>query len=212
MKQLVLFAALCAAALCGCGPKYNLRVPNDLLQRLPYESRIELLEAENDLAVAIDHRDEAENEVSRTRQALRRAKDRKSAAEDEAADAADKVASEVAQLAMEEAHARVAFLRAQQQVNVRTLEVQELALRCAHARFELARLNVARKAKVEGHERLELPQFEGQVKSCEADVAEQQATMKEQTQVAQTAKDAWDKRKSALARKTFDARASPFVE
>ena len=38
----------------GCGPK---RVPTDLINRLPYEARIELLEAENDLALAIDHLD-----------------------------------------------------------------------------------------------------------------------------------------------------------
>ena len=101
---------------------------------------------------------------------------------------------------------------AQQTVNVKNLDLQELALRCAHARFELARLNVARKAKVEGSESLALSKFEGQVKACEEEVAGEKTKMKEQSQLAAGAKEAWDKRKSALARKTFDARASPFVE
>lgn len=207
-----LLCALLLAAATGCGPKYGMRVPNNLLEKLSYESRIELLEAENDLAVAIDHRDEAENEVLRTRDALRRAKDRLSAAEDEEDDADDQVAKEVATLAVDEANARVEYLRAQQQVNVKSLEVEELQLRCAHARFEAARLGVARKAKVEGSESLEPKEFDDQVKACEAEVAELKNAMKEQTETAHVARESWDKRKAALAKKTFDARASPYVE
>ena len=210
MKTSVPFIALILCA--ACGPKYGMRVPDDQLEKLPYEARIELLEAENELAIAIDHRDEAENEVKVAREQLRRAKDRLDAAEDEVSDAEDKSAAEVAGLAVEEANARVEFLRAQQQVNVKSLDLQELALRCAHARFELARLNVARKAKVEGSESLSVPEFEGQVKACEAEVAERKGFMKEQTAAATASKEAWDKRKTALAKKTFDARASPFVE
>ena len=213
-RRFALLPLWIAAAACfgACGPKYNLRVPDDQLQKLPYESRIELLEAENELAVAIDHRDEAVSEVGRAREALRRAKDRLAAADDELSEADDKVASEVAMLAVEEANARVEFLRAQQQLNVKGLALFELSLRCAHARFELARLHVARKAKVEGSESLAVPKFEGQVKACEDEVAERKAQLTEQTQAAAGAKESWDKRKSALAKKTFDARASPFVE
>ena len=77
------FLALAAA---GCGAK---RVPNDVLDKLPYESKIELLEAENDLALAMDHLDEAHSEVTRTYQAIQRAKDRRSSAKGEVGDAKD---------------------------------------------------------------------------------------------------------------------------
>ena len=58
----------------------------------------------------------------------------------------------MAQLAIDEAEARVEYLRARQRLNVALQEVEQLALRCAFARFELARLTAARKAKVEGSE------------------------------------------------------------
>ena len=70
----------------GCGAK---RIPNDVLEKLPYESKIELLEAENELALAVDHLDEAHSEVTRTYQAIQRAKDRRSSAKGEVGDARD---------------------------------------------------------------------------------------------------------------------------
>ena len=71
---------------------------------------------------------------------------------------------------------------------------------------------MARKAKVKGSEGLSPQHFEKQVKSCEADVAEQRKEMKEQARKAEKVKSEWEKRKTVLAKKTFDARASPYVE
>ncbi len=193
----------------GCGVK---RVPNDVLEKLPYESRIELLEAENELALAVDHLDEAHNEVSRTRDAIQRAKDRRSSAKGEVGDAKDHQSREVAELAVDEADARVEYLRARQKVNGANEDLQEVELSCARERFELARVNVARKAKVKGSEGLSPEKFEKQVKSCEADAADQRKELKERNRKAELAKADWEKRKTVLARKTFDARASPYVE
>ncbi|MBI3181902.1 MAG: hypothetical protein HYZ28_07135 [Myxococcales bacterium] len=205
-------ALLLLGLFCAACASYGKRVPDRLLEKLPYESRIELLEAENDLALAIDRLDEAKAEILRTRDAIRRAKDRRSAAKDEVGKADDNIAREVAELAVAEADARVDFLRARQQVNVEEERIHELALRCAHARFELARVQITRKAKVEGSESLPVPDFEGQVKECEAAVAQRRAESRERAQQMAQAKDAWEKQKSALAKKTFDARASPYVE
>ena len=196
----------------GCGPRYGLRVPDALVTKLPYESRIELLESENDLALAIDRVDEASNEILRTRDALRRAKTRQAAAQDEEKRAPDATSREVAQLAIEEARARVEYLRAKQRLNVAKQEVEALALRCAFARFELARLEATRKAKVEGSEKLEPKKYEGQLSECEAAVKEGQATLEADSAQEKTAREGWEVKKSALAKKTFDARASPYVE
>jgi hypothetical protein len=205
--------ALLALLASACGPRYALRVPNDVVKNLPFETRIELLEAENELAIAIDRRDEAANEILRARDHLRRAKDRLDAAEDEVDNAEDAVSEEIAALALAEAEARVTWLRAQQEVNVRKLDIEELSLRCAVARYEQSRLEAARKTKVEGSEHLDPKAFEEQVKSCDDEVAELRAELKADEQAeADAAKAAWDKEKSALAKKTFDARASPYVE
>jgi hypothetical protein len=210
MKRYLLLALPLLAA--ACGPRYGTRVPDALVKKLPYETRSELLEAENDLALAIDRVDEADNEVNRARDNIRRAKSRQSAAEDEEDRAPDASSKEVAQLAIDESKSRVEYLRAHQRLNVGLREVEQLSLRCAFARFELARLTAARKAKVEGSERLEPKDFEEQVSQCEAAVKEERAELAGDTKEAQTAKEAWEAKKAALAKKTFDARASPYVE
>lgn len=209
MKRILLLALPLLAA---CGPAYGRRVPDRLVQRLPYETRIELLEAENALALAIDKVDESASEITRARDNIRRAKSRLSAAEDEEDRAPDTTSREVAKLTIEESEARVKYLRAHQRLNVGLHEVEQLALRCAFARFELSRLTAARKAKVEGSESLEPKDFEEQVSECEADVKAERADLAEDTAEEKAAREAWEVKKAALAKKTFDARASPYVE
>ena len=197
----------------ACGPRYGHRVPDKRVQNLPFESRIELLAAENDLALAVDRRDEADNEISRAREHLRRAKSRRSEAKQEVSRAKDALSREVAELALAEANARLDYLRAKQKVNVARADIEQLSLRCALARFELARLAAARKTKVEGSEQLSQERFEMQAKACEEDVQSRRAKLAEgKSQEAEAARVAWEAERQALAKKTFDARASPWVE
>lgn len=193
----------------GCALR---RVPIDVLEQLPYEAKIELLEAENDLALAVDRLDEARAEVARARDQIRRGRDRYSAARDEVSAASDANSKEVAELAVIEADKRVEWLRAKQKVNVREEDLAEQNLTCAEARYELARLTAARKAKLKGSETLEPERFEAQLKSCEEDYAEEKEKAKEVGAEAETMRADWDQARAALAKKTFDARASPFVE
>ncbi len=203
-----LLAAL-AVVSSSCGIK---RVPLDVLSQLPYEAKIELLEAENELAVAVDRRDEAEAEVMRTAENIRRARSRESDARDEVSSAPDLIAREVARLAVTEAEKRVEWLRARQRINEREQDLADLGLRCAEARYELARLTAARKAKLEGSEKLEVADFEGQLTRCDEDYAKDKERLKESGQAAEATKAEWEQARQALAKKTFDARASPFVE
>lgn len=207
MKRALVVSGL--VALVGCGVK---RVPDAVLEKLPYEAKIELLEAENDLALAVDRLDEAHNEVLRTRDQLRRAKDRVKSAEKEAGNATDAVSREVAELSVAEGELRVEYLRARQRGNVQLEKIAEQNQTCAIARFEVARLAAARKAKLEGSETLDPKDFEAQVKACEDVVAALKEDGKVLDGEAATARASWDKSKESLAKKTFDARASPWVE
>lgn len=204
-----LLSLVLVVAASGCGIK---RVPLDVLDKLPYEAKIELLEAENDLALAVDRLDEAHAEVARARDQIRRGRDRYSAARSEVSEAADQQSREVAELAVTEADKRVEWLRAKQQVNLREEELAEKNFTCAEARYEVARLAAARKAKLEGSEDLDPARFDEQLKDCEADYAELKEKTKETSAEAETMRQDWDQARSALAKKTFDARASPFVE
>jgi chromosome segregation ATPase len=207
MTRLLLVSA--CAMLSACGIK---RVPLDVLEKLPYEAKIELLESENDLALAVDRLDEARAEVARAREQIRRGKDRLSAAKDEVSAASDATSKEVAELAVTEADKRVEYLRAKQKVNVREEDLSEQNFTCAQARYEVSRLTAARKAKLEGSEELDPAKFDAQLKQCEADYAELKEKAKETSTEADTMRADWDVARAALAKKTFDARASPFVE
>jgi chromosome segregation ATPase len=204
-----LLFSLMVVALAGCGVK---RVPGDVLSKLPYEAKIELLESENDLALAVDRLDEARSEVGRVRDQIRRAKDRRSAASDEVGAARDQLSKDVAELAVIEAERRVDWLRAHQRVNVKEEDLADHNLTCAKGRYELARLTAARKAKLEGSERLDPAEFDQQVKDCEARYQAMKEELKETNAEAATLRAEWDQARAALAKKTFDARASPFVE
>ena len=206
MKNALLILAILLSA--GCVK----HVPDAIIDKLPYEARIELLEAENDLALAVDRLDEASNEWLRTRDLIRRAKDRLKAADKEVSNAVDTLSREVAQLAVTEADARVEYLRAKQKVNVLEEDLAKLFLTCAYTRFEQSKLTAARKAKLEGSESLDPAEFENAVKVCDEKHAAAKAAMKDTEGEATTLRSAWDATKEKLAKKTFDARASPYVE
>ena len=55
-------------------------------------------------------------------------------------------------------------------------------------------------------------EFEAQVSECDAEVKAERAGLGEDTADEKSAREAWEKKKSALAKKTFDARTSPYVE
>lgn len=207
-RPLGLGVVVLAVAATGCMKK----VPDSMIEKLPYEARIELLEAENDLAVAVDRLDEAHNEVLRTRELIQRSKSRLSAANSEVSNANGTLSIEVAQLAVVESEARVEYLKAKQKLNVMDEDLASQFLKCAYAKFELSRLTAARKAKLEGSESLAPEDFEAQVKACEDAYTEAKNVFKEKEGEANALRATWDDSKEKLAKKTFDARASPYVE
>lgn len=208
MKNSVWVSLLLLAGASGCLK----RVPKEMVEKLPYEAKIEMLEAENDLALAVDRLDEAKAEVQRAEQNIRRGKARASEASSEVSNANDAISKEVAQLAVNEAEARIDWLKAKRKVVEREEAMAQLGLVCAQARYEQARLAITRKAKIEGSESLDPAAFEAQVKTCEQKLVDAKTASKETTDAEATARANWDKTKQALAKKTFDARASPWVE
>ena len=184
--------------LAGCGGKYGRTVPDDMVNKLTYEDKVDLVEAENDLFVAYDRVDDAENEILRTRDQIRRAKKSESLAGDEI-QARDPATKELAVLA-------------RRYWNVRNRELDELNRTCAITRYQLARLTAVRKVKVPGSERYDPKDFERQAKQCEGELADRRKAAKPERERMEKARAEWEKKRDVVARKSFDARASPFVE
>ena len=195
MRTTALWALL---LLAGCGGKYGRTVPDDMVNKLTYEDKVDLVEAEN--------------EILRTRDQIRRAKKSVSLAGDEIGQAKDPGTKDLAVLSRDEAAARVDYLRAKQDWNVRNRELDELNRTCAVTRYQQARLTAVRKVKVPGSERYDPKDFERQVKTCEADLADRRKAAKPERERMEKARAEWEKKRDVVARKSFDARASPFVE
>ena len=115
-------------------------------------------------------------------------------------------------LAREEAQARVDYLRAKQDLNVRNRALDELNRTCAIARYQLARLTAVRKVKVPGQRAVRPEGLRAAGEACEAELAEKKKASKPEQERMEKARAEWEKKRDVLARKTFDARASPFVE
>ncbi len=199
---------LCCA---GCG-RYAVRVPSSVVEGFTDEARLALLDAENGLAAALDKLDEAQGEVRRTREALRRAASQLKAGEAEVGATGDDRSRAVAELAVAEVEARLAWLRATQVRNVSRKELATLGVECASARFELAKAEIAQRMKLAGAQDLDAAQLLEQAKACEAELAGRRGEQKEQVAEVDATREQWEARKAVLAERTADGPASMFVE
>jgi hypothetical protein len=211
------YATLAAVGVlaAACGPSVSLRVEQRSLQQLPLESRLDLLDAENDLFAAVDRRDDAEQGVDDARIAVRRANDRIGQEEhdlDKAEDTHDKQGVVVGKLAVEEAKARRNFLETQVDVARAHLRVEEARLLAAEGRFERAKADVAKKAKTPGSADLKLKDFDDQVKALEAHVKDVQKDYDSEVKDSEKSRQKWLTLSRQLSQLTGGAQGSAWVE
>ena len=198
----------------SCSPRaarYGMRVPDALVKKLPYETRIELLEAENDLALAIDKVDEARATRSpRPRQHPPRHAPAPRPPSGEV-DRAEDAVSQRGGPARHRRRRRRAWSTCARgsELNV---ALQERGAARAALRLRPLRAGAAdgRPQGEGGGQRGAGPEGvrgpgdrvrrggEGGARELGEDSAEEKA-----------AREAWEAKKAALAKKTFDARASP---
>jgi len=210
-----LWGAVGIAVLAGCGPSVSLRVEQRSLRDLPLESRLDLLDAENDLFAAIDRRDDAEQAIEDARLAERRAKQRVSEADrnlDQARDRRDAQGIEVGKLAVDEAKAHRRVQEWQVDLAYGDLEVEEARLLVAQARFERAKAEVARKAKTPGAAELKLKDFDKQVDDLQKHVADVVKDREKEQKKSEKDRQKWQALSRQLADMTGGAQGSAWVE
>lgn len=158
--------ALLVAALTACGSDPRLRVDDGVLERITIENKLLLFDAENELDIAIDDRDQVLDALEALEAERRRVKARQRVAERDRDLARDKRRPErarVAELRGEAAEARLAHLDARESAAQVRLEQRQRALVVARARFELAKARLVKRNNVPGAADLELEAFERQV-------------------------------------------------
>jgi chromosome segregation ATPase len=149
-------------------------VDREVLEKITIENKLLLFDAENELNIAIDSRDQVVDEIEQIKEDIRRAKKKHAVAErdqESFADKGDNERSKIAGFKAVSEEARVDYLDARLEW-ARTRLVRERAkLIVAKAKFELAKARLVKKNNVPGASDIELADFEEQVKDYEEDVA-----------------------------------------
>jgi chromosome segregation ATPase len=209
------FAGVFAAMFAACGPSVSLRVEQRSLKDLPLESRLDLLDAENDLFAAVDRRDDAEQGIDDARVALRRADKRVSEEDhdlDQARDRRDAAGIEVGKLAVQEAKAHRRVKEWDLDLAKGNLDVEEARLLVAQGRFERAKADVARKARTAGAADLKLKDFDRQVDDLQKHVKDVQNDVDKLSKRSEKDRQKWQALSRQLAELTGGAQGSAWVQ
>lgn len=197
LRAFSLALTLAALASPGCASAPSLRVDSDVLERITIENKLLLFDAENELNIAIDSRDQVVDEIEQTKQDLARTERKRDIAERDAdvfADKGDAERAKVARAKAAEADARIEYLSARLDWVRERLVKERAKLVVAKAAFELAKARLVKKNNVPGASDLDLADFEEQVKEYTAeagdsdpDIQEAEAEMKRREQTWATA-------------------------
>jgi hypothetical protein len=190
-------------------------VDESAVARLPLESKLDLIEAENDLFIAIDSVDEATNRLGETRDDYHNADNRIAEAKEalkNAEQANDPKLIEIGKLSVQESKDRKDFLDSWVDVMSAMLDVERVKLELARARYEKNRAQAVKKANVEGAQKITVADFDKQVAGLEADVKKALEKAQAQNVAAEKVRGTWYATRRVLASKTGGAQGSPWVE
>jgi peptidoglycan hydrolase CwlO-like protein len=163
----IVFFAIVLGGLVGCGSSLSLTVPDDLLQRLPKNSRKSVFQAETLVTIAVDHKgsvkrqiDNAELEISRTKTKIDESKKERKAATTRTA---DKINLEINMLEV-----KIDYLYDYLDHQHIVLKLADRELLLARAQFELVKVQLVKKHSIAFNKDEE--DFVKQVKKIEEDV------------------------------------------
>ena len=181
-RLLALFTALASLTLVGCGAAPHLRVDADVLEKISIENKLRLFDAENELNIAIDARDQVVDEVAQIKEDIRRTQRKRDRArrDEEVFDAKDDERRvRLARLRADAATAQIDYLEARRSWARARLDRERRALVVAKAKFELAKAKLVKRNNVPGASDIDLEDFEAQVADYSADVGETEGDIKE---------------------------------
>jgi hypothetical protein len=211
-KAAVGLCALSLTGLCGCG---HSKVSDKSLAALPLEAKLDLIEAENDLFIAIDAVDESANRVLETRDEYDKSRERIREAREalKLADGSkDPKHVEIAELSLQESKQRRVWLDAWLDVQWALLDAEKAKLELARGRYERAQAQTVKKANVAGAEKIDLSDFERRVAKLEEKTKRMADRAQREGQSAEKVKSAWNATRRTLSQMTGGGQGSAWVE
>ncbi len=205
--------ALLLAASCGADPR--LRVDEGVLDRLGIENKLLLFDAENELDIAVDDRDQVLDALASLTSERQAAEAERSVAERDVGvfrDKGDQSRARIAALRIEAAKARIDHIDAKRQVELVRLEQQERALVVARAGFELAKARLVKRTNVPGAEGLKLEDFEAQLERTQERMSELDERVAAAEAEAAQRELAWSRASAALRDQSGGAFGSRWLD
>ncbi len=204
-----------ALSFFGCRSAPSLRVDADVLDKITIENKLLLFDAENELNIAIDSRDQVVDEIAQLKDDIRRAKKKQEVAERDSEVFADKGDNERAKFAALRASAeltRIEFLEAALAWARERLVKERARLIVAKAQFELAKARLVKKNNVPGASDIELADFEAQVEEYKEDVNDTDEDIAAAEAEMLAKEEAWVAKSEQLAAATGGALGSRWLD
>ncbi len=211
--RLLTLASVLALSSCLSAPR--LRVDPDVLDKITIENKMRLFEAENELNIAIDARDQVVDEIAQLKDDLKRARKKRDVAErdeDVFEDKGDAERVRLATLRREAASAHMDYLDARLDWARERLGKERKSLIVARARFELAKAKLVKKNNVPGASRIDLEDFEAQVQDYSEDVDEADEDIQEAKAAMDGMEQAWVAKNDALRSASGGALGSRWLD
>ena len=193
----------------------SLTVDRDVLEKITIENKLLLFDAENELNIAIDSRDQVVDEIEQIKEDIQRAKTKLEVAERDQESFADKGDAERAKIAGFKAtseEARIDYLSARLDWARSRLDRERKKLIVAKARFELAKASLVKKNNVPGASDIDLADFEEQVKDYEEDVADTDPDIAETESEMKQKEESWLAASKSLRQASGGALGSRWID
>lgn len=210
MMRLVLIGSL----LIGCGSLSH-TVDRELLADITIENKMMLFDAENDVSIAVDEKEQIQRDIRETKQDIQDAEAQITEANSDqkrAEQKNDAKAVELAELSREVFHCKVDYLEAHLDYLRERLHAQEGLVRVSLAKYELAKAKLVKRNNVRGAQDVELADFEMQVDAAVENAKETQTELSAVEKEVLTLRDVWKKEREALAQKSGGGAGSPWAE
>jgi len=210
----VSFVLAAAALLAGCGG-LSRTVSRKLLSDISIENKLQLFESENDVAIAIDEREQLLREGQGLRKQRAVVEDQLEDAEGDlkrAEDKNDAKAQVVAALAIEVIESKLAYLDAQEDALDVRLDAQDDLTRVALAKYELAKAKIVRRNNVSGASDLDVDEFEEQVDEAVERARDAQKDAAEAQAQVEAASAKWLELRAKLEKESGGGLGNPWAE
>jgi hypothetical protein len=212
MKRVLTIVLMSCAFGCG-GLSYT--VDRDLLTEVSVENKLILFDAENDLSIQVDERENIRRQISELRQDIKDAESKIREAEQDierAGQKNDAAAAQVGELARQTYFAKIDFLEEQLDLLRERMDMQERVVYVAWAKFELAKAKLVKKNNVRGASDIDLADFEAQVDKYVEKAKDDQERLKSVEEKVAAAEQAWIAQREQLRAASGGGQGSEWAE